>query len=258
MLSQVEAHCRELERCNQRGGRMLSLLDLLDAGTLDLDLAAHLMAHFSRGVSFMVGARPGGAGKTTVMCACANLWPADVGLAAATPEAVRSALQSRPAAGVRGYICHEIGPGPYFAYLWGKDLRAYFELAERGHLLAANLHADTLEEARTQVCAQNGVPERHFNAFRLLVFLGISRGFSIRRQITKVYLSDGNLPHQCVFEYKTGILRSWTDRIDGAWLSACREFLDGAFRAKVRTIQDTRHRLVMFLADQRDQTCTSE
>ncbi len=56
-------HCRELDRCNQRGGRMLSVLDLLDAHTLDLDLAAYLMARTTRGASFMVGARPGGAGQ---------------------------------------------------------------------------------------------------------------------------------------------------------------------------------------------------
>ena len=44
MNQAIAQHCRELDRCNQRGGRMLSILDLLDAGSLDLDLAAYLMA----------------------------------------------------------------------------------------------------------------------------------------------------------------------------------------------------------------------
>ena len=38
----IQEHCGELNRCNQRGGRMLSVFDLLEANTLDLDLAAWL------------------------------------------------------------------------------------------------------------------------------------------------------------------------------------------------------------------------
>jgi hypothetical protein len=41
MNEAIARHCRELDRCNQRGGRMLSVFDLLDAKTLDLDLAAY-------------------------------------------------------------------------------------------------------------------------------------------------------------------------------------------------------------------------
>ena len=51
---------------------MLSVFDLLEAKTIDLDLAAYLMARISKGSSFMVGSVPGGAGKTTVMCALLN------------------------------------------------------------------------------------------------------------------------------------------------------------------------------------------
>ena len=68
----IRRHCMELERCNQRGGRMLSVFDLLAAGTLDVDLTAYFLARISRGASFLVGANPGGAGKTTVMCALLN------------------------------------------------------------------------------------------------------------------------------------------------------------------------------------------
>jgi hypothetical protein len=53
MQNAIHQHCAELERCNQRGGRMLSVFDLLKAGTLDLDLAAYFLARISRGASFM-------------------------------------------------------------------------------------------------------------------------------------------------------------------------------------------------------------
>jgi len=44
MNDEISKHCDELNRCNQRGGRMLSVFDLLAVKTLDLDLAAYLMA----------------------------------------------------------------------------------------------------------------------------------------------------------------------------------------------------------------------
>ncbi|MBM3496717.1 MAG: hypothetical protein FJX72_20715, partial [Armatimonadetes bacterium] len=79
----VAAHCREIERCNQRGGRMLSVVDLVEAGTLTPDVAAYCIAAVSSGRSFLVGASPGGAGKTTVMGALLNFVPPDVALVAA-------------------------------------------------------------------------------------------------------------------------------------------------------------------------------
>ena len=122
MNEEIARHCEELNRCNQRGGRMLSIFDLLEAETLDLDLAAYLMARISRGASFMVGAVPGGAGKTTVMCALLNFVPADVQLAAATPEAVQRAA-NREMSRRTCFVCHEIGSGSYYAYLWSDALR---------------------------------------------------------------------------------------------------------------------------------------
>ena len=76
----VDRHCRELERCNQRVGRMLSVADLIDADALSLPLAAAVTARIAGGASFMVGANPGGAGKTTVLCALLNFVPPDCAL----------------------------------------------------------------------------------------------------------------------------------------------------------------------------------
>ena len=47
----VQEHCCEIERCNQRGGRMLSVVDLIDAGTMDLEMAAYLLDAVSSGSS---------------------------------------------------------------------------------------------------------------------------------------------------------------------------------------------------------------
>lgn len=250
MDGSIAQHCRELNRCNQRGGRMLSILDLLDAGTLDLDLAAFLMARIARGASFMVGARPGGAGKTTVMCALLNLVPRDVALVAATAETVRAAGNSPPASPPRCYVCHEIGAGPYFAYLWGRDLRAYCALSEQGHLLATNLHADDLDETHAQVCVENGVLEGHFNAFDLLVYVRVSGGWrSSRRWIEKVYASDGVSRHQLVFDTKKGLnINAVPGRSDPAQVKHCRAFLARLAQTNLRSIEAVRKEVVEFLA----------
>jgi hypothetical protein len=238
-------HCAELNRCNQRGGRMLSVTDLLDAGSLDLDLAAYLMSRISRGASFMVGARPGGAGKTTVMCALLNLVAPGVELVAAQSSAVRDA--ERQGIGTRRcYICHEIGSGPYFAYLWSGDLRAYCSLTQNGHQLATNLHADDLHEARSQVCEDNGVPERHFNAFELALFLRVARGSrGTTRAIDTVYASDGASPHSLVYSASRGLAAE--EGSDGPWQGECRRFLRTLHNSAARTIEETREGVVDFL-----------
>lgn len=245
-------HCAELDRCNQRGGRMLSILDLLDAGTLDLDLAAHLMAHVSRGASFLVGASPGGAGKTTVMAALLNLCPPDRPLVAATPQAVRAAARAggRPCC----CVCHEIGPGQYFAYLWGQALREYCALGRLGHMLASNLHADDLDEARDQICRQNGVPAEEFRRFELLVFLRVDGGLQPRRRVEKVYAADAAGTHRLIYEAGKGPRpdlagAAWAG--DLAYAARCRGFLAGAWARPARTIEETRRAVVRFLESER-------
>ncbi len=253
MNDAIARHCEELNRCNQRGGRMLSVFDLLAAKTLDLDLAAYLMARISRGASFMVGAAPGGAGKTTVMCALLNFVPTDVSLAAATPEAVYGAAECDPS-GRTCYVCHEIGSGSYYAYLWSDALRAYCRLSQDGHMLATNLHADDIDETIDQVCGDNGVPSDHFTRFELLIFLRVRGGyFDARRWIDLVYSSDGSSEHKTVFAEADGgathsaSLRAGpTLHADPDYVATCRDFLcermDGT-----RTIEQTRECVVGFL-----------
>ena len=198
-LDAVRRHCLEIDRCNQRGGRMLSIVDLLEAGTFTLELAAFALAVIGDGASFLVGAMPGGAGKTTVMGALLNFVPDDVALVPA--DGIRTIEQARRTTDRRlCCICHEIGAGPYYAYLWGAELRAYFALAAVGHMLATNLHADTYEQARAQICDDNGVAEADFRRMHLLLFLSLERsGRGLVRRIAEAWYGDGTAPHTPVF-----------------------------------------------------------
>jgi len=196
----VEAHCREIERCNQRGGRMLSIVDLLDAGTFTMDMAAHCVAAVSSGHSFLVGAGPGGAGKTTVMGALLNFVPPDLKLEAATPQAVLHAGGLR-----RCWVCHEIGPGNYFAYLWGEPLRVWFRLARSGSLLASNLHADTMADVEYRIVGENSVPGEDLRRIGLIVFLAVRPGLrGYERRLTEVHETDGSADHALLWSSALG------------------------------------------------------
>ncbi len=229
---------------------MLSVFDLLDAETLGLDLAAYLMARISRGASFIVGAVPGGAGKTTVMCAMLNFVPLDARLVAATEDAVDRA---RAGTGTdrNCYICHEIGSGDYFAYLWGRPLQDYCSLHSKGQILATNLHADNPEQTYDQICKQNSVSDEDFRRFELLLFLDVQGGyFDARRRISTVYSSDGQSDHVLIYDQNTGlsdILENQTCPVSPAYISACKEFLDTAGSKGIRTIEQTRQAVVEFL-----------
>jgi hypothetical protein len=192
---------REIERCNQRGGRFLSIVDLLEAGTLDLELAAYLGAAVLQGNSFLVGAVPGGAGKTTVMGALLGFVPPDTDLCAATEGVPGAAL--REGGPRRCLICHEIGRGPYFAYLWGRDVRDFFRLPSAGHMGATNLHADDVAGARDIIVGGCGVAEDDFAAWPLLVFLRLRGRFDPERRIGAVW--EG--PEKLVFSFNG---RAWT------------------------------------------------
>jgi len=250
MHDAIAKHCDELNRCNQRGGRMLSVFDLLAAKTLDPDLAAYLMARISTGSSFMAGSVPGGAGKTTVMCALLNFVPVDVPLIAATDQAVYEAANARISPRCACYLCHEIGSGSYFAYLWADSLRAYCSLFEHGHLLATNLHADNPDQAREQICDTNGVRSEHFKKFELLIFLRVENGYNkTHRWIEEVYSGDGSSAQELIFHAndKRALDENAEHYLaDPEYVAACRDFLT-KIPPDVRTIEDTRRQVVEFL-----------
>ena len=228
-------HCREIDRCNQRGGRMLSVVDLIEAETLTAELAAYCLAAIGQGASFMVGALPGGAGKTTVMGALLNFVPASVELAPADAQDVISKGLLNPSR-QRCFICHEIGPGPYYAYLWGHELREYFRLSEAGHILATNLHADTYEQAHDQICHQNQVPVDALRRMNLMLFLSVHR---TRRRIELVWESDGSQPHRLVYEASSGLIET-SHLVSAAEMTGSGQIIEKLLSSGRRTIEDVR------------------
>jgi len=241
-LKEIKIHCSEIYKCNQRGGRMFSVVDLLLADTITLDLAAFIVERVSSGVSFVVGANPGGAGKTTVMCAFINCIPNKMKIFHADSlSIIRKGINFSPSC----FICHEISKGPYYAYLWGEELREFFKLKRYGHILATNLHADTYMQAKSQICNENGVNEESFYSIELYMFLELNynKGWSVKRKINTVWYSEKGEPHNKIFDGSKLLLPS---DVDIEKIKIYKKFLQHMIDKKVYLIEDFRKNLVEF------------
>ncbi len=183
----MDAVVQIINRANQRGGRMLSLVDLLEAKTLNLAQAAWLVGRIERGASFLVGANPGGAGKTTIMGALLGMLPA----VPAVHLAGRGNSWRRAAPG-DCVVAYEINTAPYEAYIWGSELVSFTRLGRQGCRIVSNLHADTLEEAHDQIVLQCGADPEGFLAFDLFLPISVS-GFGARsRRVERIWAAaDG-------------------------------------------------------------------
>ena len=226
---EIEKHCAEIYKCNQRGGRMLSIIDLIKANTLSMDIAAFLLERVSNGDSFIVGANPGGAGKTTVMCALINCIPGNMQIFhAENLSAIESGKDKNPGC----FICHEISRGAYYAYLWARELQEFFALKNKGHILAANLHADTYEQAKHQICVENEVPEINFYNINVLLFIKMEQNnFKLERKISSLWYSEKGEEHIEIFKNK--------NKID-----SCKFFLEKMIKNDKYLIEDIREELL--------------
>jgi type IV secretory pathway ATPase VirB11/archaellum biosynthesis ATPase len=220
---------------------MLSVVDLLEAGTMDVDLAAYALAAIGNGASFMTGALPGGAGKTTIMCALLNFVPSNVELRTADGLAAIETGISRPQPRCC-YICHEIGEGAYYAYLWDSDLRKFFELPSAGHMIATNLHADTFAQARGQVCGDNELSVEHFKRMNVIFFISVGRAYrEVSRRIVSIWESDGKAEHRQLFgQAGSGVNIKQSRLVTADQFAEARNRIERLLAAKVRTIEEIR------------------
>jgi hypothetical protein len=217
---------------------MLSIVDLLDAGTIGRELAAYALAAIGKGASFLVGAQPGGAGKTTVMGALLNFVPPDVELVAADESELARARGAPPRC---CFIGHEIGRGDYYAYLWGRPLRDYFAMSRAGHMLATNLHADTVAQAASQICDQNAVPSDDLARVNLMFFVQVSqRGWSIQRRLASVWEGDGRGPHRQIYGAADGLRIGDSRLVSGEQIARAGAVIEQVVAGGARRIQEVR------------------
>ncbi|HRU07416.1 MAG TPA: hypothetical protein P5137_16755, partial [Candidatus Brocadiia bacterium] len=152
-MDRIEAfNLAQIEMLNQRGGRTLSVVDLLNAGTLSAEMAAYALCAVAGGSSVITAARPGGAGKTTLMAALLAFLPPGEKLrtvGAGASRVPRGHSDHR----AECLLSHEIGRGHYFGYIWGAEAHVFFQALRRGVRIASNVHADDLEDLFRELTA---------------------------------------------------------------------------------------------------------
>ncbi len=174
MIDPTERDFRKgVDDLNQRGGRTLSLVDLVLANTLSLEQAAYLAGRVGEGASFLTAAVPGGAGKTTVMAALMGAIPQGEPLVTVSDEgALRTPLTGRAT-----WLVHEIQDAPYHGYLWGGGVASYFGKLRHGGRIVSCLHADDIQQLRVILSSPpNNVPPGLLLGVDLILFLRMFRG----------------------------------------------------------------------------------
>ena len=231
-----------LSAMNQRGGRLLSLVDLIEAGTLSPALAARLVFLQMRGVSIASGAKTGGMGKTTLLAAVLAFTPPGVDIVT-VDRAASPPFDLRSFAGKRVWLCHEISRGDYYSYLWGKEIAAYFSLADGPHNhLAFTIHADDPGEIEAQIASpETGLSHRDMLKLDALVFInGVDTPLGRARRVAGLHEKSSIGCHVPTFQWrKNGDVferfvepHRLEEKISG--------FFQTLIERKVRTLEDVR------------------
>ena len=155
----------------------LSIVEILEAGTLSRRLAAALWTLLEGGASLIVAANPRKAGKTTVLSALLDLLPPD------TPAYYTQGLGERftglPQPGHAGHpaflLVNEISDH-LPTYLRGLAVQRAFALLDEGYALAATMHAGTVSAALAQLEREHGVPPEVASRCTLILTLDVEPG----------------------------------------------------------------------------------
>ena len=241
---------QQIEQLNQRGGRTLSVVDLIQAGTLSVEMAAYAMRAMREGASLLTAARPGGAGKTTLMAAILGLLPPDVPLVTVDGSRVIHDGLQRATTEPACYLAHEIGSGDYYGYIWGRDVADYFSLIEGQRRIASCLHADTLEELTAILCSPPlRVGREVLGRVGLILFMHVAQGpRGHHRRVASFWETDSRGGHRMVFRWnaKADTYEPTAELHDPAGLGRYRDFLQGLLNGGEIEMGAVRHKAVEF------------
>jgi hypothetical protein len=235
---------------NQRGGRTLSIVDLIGAGTISVDMAAYAMRAVYHGASTLTGAVPGGAGKTTLMAALLNFLPPDVPIVTVDrPELISDGFRRDPQRAAC-YLVHEIGSGHWYGYLWGRHVAEYLRLIDGNRRIASCLHADTLDELTDILCsAPLHVRPEDLGRVSLVLFMHVDRASGgIRRRVAAFHEAQGDGHRRLRFRWdaRADKLETVGELPDADELEPYREFLAELVARNEFEAQAVRRRVLEF------------
>jgi flagellar protein FlaI len=251
MMTDIERNNQlQIEQLNQRGGRTLSIVDLIRAGTISVEMAAYAMRAMSEEASLLTGARPAAAGKTTLMAAILGLLPPGVPLVTVDSSRVIHEGLDRPLTEPACYLAHEIGAGNRYGYIWGRDVQDFFSLIGGRRRIASCMHADSLEEL-TGILHSSPlfVSRGALGQVSLILFIHVAQGPpGYRRRVASFWEADGQGEHRVVFRWNTEADRyePVVELRDLAGLRPYRDFLQRLLREGEIEFEAVRRRALEF------------
>ncbi len=174
-----------IESLNQRGGSMLPWDYLVSVGTIPEECIKIIETAMKTRHSFLVGAKPGAAGKTTIMGAMLSLRPEFEQLKIYTAQLHEDISKIQEP---QCYVVHEIGSGNWFGYVWSRSAEEFLKIPQKNPNLAiaGNLHCDTIEEVKETINSF-GTKESLILNIQLLVFLEYNYNSSPSRRIHEIW-----------------------------------------------------------------------
>jgi hypothetical protein len=108
-------------------------------------------------------------------------------------------------------------------------------------MVATNLHADTFEQARRQICETNPVSETALRGVGLMFFLAVQRsGWDASRRIDTLWASNGVDEHRQIFDSRSPSLHAHFDMVAPGRLAWARRTIDELRSEDARTIGQVR------------------
>jgi len=211
---EIEQHnLEELAGTNQRGGRLLSIVDLIEAGTISSEMAALCWMLVEGGASFLTGAVPGGTGKTTLMTAVLNFLPPLEPIVTTSDEDVIAQAAGDEIETPYCLLAHEIGRGNQHAYIWGVAARLFFSARAPGVRRVTCLHADTPQQAYGAL-RDCSVRKEDAEDIDFMLFIGSYGMFpNTVRRVTGMYCwVDDELTRTYWWDKEAGQFQSVADR----------------------------------------------
>jgi hypothetical protein len=172
-----------------------------------------------------------------------------------TPDdpAVSQALREAPRTG-RCYLCHEIGAGRWYGYLWGPTVGRFLRLQEAEGRIAGCLHADDPVQMREILLSPTlGVTREAFAGVGVLLFMAFDRSaFRGARIVDSLWAADGEGDHHLVYKHGEP-LRATEGLGDGSppSLATCQAFMARLVEGSASLFEDVRQQTVGFYAEGR-------
>jgi hypothetical protein len=174
----------------------LSILDLVNYGTIDCKLAALLWLLMERRASVLVAAGPSFVGKTTLLHDLLDFLPPDIQKISLQGyyEEFRFLNYGQPA---KTYlVAEEISNHGFFGYLWGHQAAKVFKLMPQGYALGGTMHARSSEEVIYILHRILGIPMTLISRLGVIVTLRVTGNWDYETEpLRRINSVDLILPH---------------------------------------------------------------